>query len=233
MNAAADDPSVLLRARGLAKAYRTETVLTQALADVELVLRQGEFVSIMGASGSGKSTLLAVLSLMEPVDAGEIWLRGQPCHRLDARARAALRLQAIGMVFQYFHLLADLDVYDNIALPMRYLGMAEGAVRERVEELADALAIGHRLHHLPAQLSGGQQQRVAIARGLANRPALLLVDEPTGNLDSASSAQVLDLLSAQHAAGQTLCLVTHDPACAARAQRQLRMRDGRLDARDP
>lgn len=228
----AEHRAPVLRATGLSKAYRAETMLTQALDGVELTLDAGEFVSIMGQSGSGKSTLLSVLSLMEPVDTGEIWLDGQPCQGLDTRARSRLRLHTIGMVFQYFHLLSDLSVYDNIALPMRYAGKEEPVIAERVSSLARRLGMEHRLHHRPVQLSGGQQQRVAIARALANAPRLLLVDEPTGNLDSQNSMQVMALLGDLHAEGHTICLVTHHPACAELAQRRLRMRDGRLSA-DP
>lgn len=216
----------LVVAEDLCKVFQAGTVDTHALCNVNLRIEQGEFVSVTGASGSGKSTLLAILGLMENMTTGRLTLAGTDVASADTATRAALRCGHIGFVFQFFHLLGDLSVADNVALPMRYAGHAPKIIRERVHALLEQLGVGHRANHHPSQLSGGQQQRVAIARALANDPPLLLVDEPTGNLDSESGAQVIELLQAAHAAGKALCLITHDVHLAALAQRQLVMRDG-------
>jgi putative ABC transport system ATP-binding protein len=208
--------------------YRTERVETHALNGVDLEVAAGEFLTIQGRSGSGKSTLLSVLGLLEPLTEGRLILLGQDVSGLGRSARAALRRRHLGFVFQAFHLLPDLSVAENIALPMVYDGRSPQEVKARVEALAAQFDLLARLHHLPTQLSGGQQQRVAIARALANEPSLLLVDEPTGNLDEDNANIVLDMLAELHRAGRTICMVTHDPASAARGTRRLRMRDGRL-----
>jgi putative ABC transport system ATP-binding protein len=225
MNAA---DAALVLAQGLGKSYRGEGVMTHALRDVELRVEAGEFIAITGASGSGKSTMLALLGLMEPHDHGTLRLFGEDVAQLDARGHTDVRCRNIGFVFQFFHLLGDLSVRDNVALPMHYAGVSATQVRTRVNTLLERLGLAHRACHYPAQLSGGQQQRVAIARALANDPPLLLVDEPTGNLDSVAGAEVMALLREVHAAGKTVCLVTHDAALAAQAQRRIVLRDGRI-----
>lgn len=212
----------------VSKIFRTDSVETHALSEVSLRIGRGEYVSVMGRSGSGKSTLLAVLGLMEQPSLGRVIIAGIETTAVDRKALARLRGRHIGFVFQFFHLIGDLSVEDNIALPMVYAGRNECDVRERTHALAEKLEIAHRLRHRPSQLSGGQQQRVAIARALANDPDLLLVDEPTGNLDSQSGSQVMELLAAEHAQGRSVCLVTHDVDCASQASRHLFMRDGRL-----
>jgi len=218
----------LVQLHGVSKFYRTAAVETCALSAIDLQIEHGEYLAITGRSGSGKSTLLSVLGLMEPFDHGEYRFAGRSLAGLDARAAASLRGRQIGFVFQFFHLIGDLSVADNIGLPMAYAGADRAAIKKRVEWLAERLGIGHRLGHLPGQLSGGQQQRAAIARALANDPPLLLVDEPTGNLDSESGAEVMRLLAELHREGRTVCLVSHDLSLLGDASRRLEMRDGKL-----
>lgn len=220
--------SAAVALEGARVVFRTTSIETHALDGVDLSIAPGEFVTIQGRSGSGKSTLLGVLGLLAPLAEGRLALFGEDTAELDARQRARLRRQKIGFVFQAFHLLPELSVEENIALPMIYDGRPAAAIAARVGELAAIFGLESRLGHFPAQLSGGQQQRVAIARALANDAPLLLVDEPTGNLDEENAAIVLDTLSQLHREGRTICLVTHDPASAARGSRRLQMRDGRL-----
>jgi len=228
----AGDADPILEVDGLTKVYRTDAVETWAVHDASLCIRRGEFIAITGRSGSGKSTLLAMLGLMEAPTSGRLHIAGRDVSGLDAGALAALRCRHLGFVFQFFHLIGDLTVAENIGLPMHYAGHPAPVIRERVADLLDRLGLAHRAAHYPAQLSGGQQQRVAIARALANDPELLLVDEPTGNLDSESGERVMDLLVQANAEGRALCLVTHDPEIAARAGRRVAMVDGRLVAAD-
>jgi putative ABC transport system ATP-binding protein len=214
--------------KGVSKVFETEEVQTHALANIDLTIARGEYVAISGPSGCGKSTLLSVLGLLDSPTAGEYWLDGQPVAALNARARAQARNRRIGFIFQSFNLLGDLSVAENVALPLTYRGMS---VAERTRLAARALervGMGHRARHYPSQLSGGQQQRVAVARAVAGDPAILLADEPTGNLDSRNGEAVMTLLSELHAGGATICIVTHDPRYAEHAGRVVHMFDGRI-----
>ncbi|WP_341501406.1 ABC transporter ATP-binding protein [Gallaecimonas sp. GXIMD4217] len=195
---------------------------------VTLSIGRGDYLSVMGPSGSGKSTLLNVLGLLDRPDEGEYRLDGQVTARLGEEARARLRASHIGFVFQSFNLIKRLSAFDNMALPLMLAGVAPAERRQRIQALLAELDLSDRARHLPHQLSGGQQQRVAIGRAMATAPKLLLADEPTGNLDSRSGVQVIELLEGLNARGITLVLVTHDPQVGQRAGRRLRMRDGAI-----
>nr|WP_315400745.1 ABC transporter ATP-binding protein [uncultured Duganella sp.] len=212
------------------KTYRQGGNEIRALDGIDLRVAPGEFVAIMGPSGSGKSTLLNVLGALDRPDAGRYRLADDEISALDDDAASDVRNRRIGFVFQSFHLLPRLTVLENVLLPQRYARHADPDAAGRAVALLERIGLGQRIGHLPGQLSGGQLQRAAIARALLNQPALLLADEPTGNLDSRSAADVLDLLRELHAGGQTLVLVTHDPVIAAGAQRTIHLRDGRIAA---
>jgi putative ABC transport system ATP-binding protein len=231
-SAPADGPA-LLRTRGLVKVYRSAGVAVEAVRGVDIDVGVGEFVAIMGPSGSGKSTLLHVLGGLEQATRGEIWLRGQQVDGLSAAAWAVLRRRHVGFVFQFFNLLSTMTVADNVELPALLAGASPRQARKRREELLAELGISAKADSAPARLSGGEQQRVALARALANEPSLLLADEPTGNLDSASTRDVLRLLRRAHAAGQTILMVTHDAKVAGLADRVISLFDGMVadDAR--
>src|ERR1700730_7795552 len=214
----AESPA-LLRTSKLVKVYRAEGVTVEAVRGVDIELAIGEFVAIMGPSGSGKSTLLHVLGGLEPATRGEIWLRGQRVDRLSASAWAVLRRRHVGFVFQFFNLLSTMTVADNVELPALLAGVTPKQARKRREELLAELGITAKAHTAPSPLSGGEHHRVALARALANEPSLLLADEPTGNLDSANTNDVLRLLRRAHAAGQTILMVTHDAKLAGVAGR--------------
>jgi len=219
----------MLKMQDVSKIYRTDLIETYALRRFSLEVSPGEFVAITGPSGSGKTTFLNVAGLLEEFDSGSYRLEGHDVRSLSDDARSRLRNERIGFIFQSFNLIPDLDVYDNIEVPLRYRRMPAALRRERVEEVLVQLGLTARMRHLPAQLSGGQQQRVAIARALVGRPQLLLADEPTGNLDTIASRQVLDLLERINLEQKTtIIMVTHDPALAARARRKLHVLDGRL-----
>lgn len=218
----------LIRLQGISKVFLTDEVETHALDNVNLEIRQGEFVSVAGPSGCGKSTLLSILGLLEMPTSGQYWLKGTPVHTLGVAERARIRNREIGFIFQAFNLIGDLTVYENVELPLTYRGLSAAERKRLVLEALERVGMTHRLKHYPAQLSGGQQQRVAVARALAGKPSILLADEPTGNLDSANSESVMDLLSELHAAGSTICMVTHDPRFARRAQRTVHLFDGRV-----
>lgn len=218
----------ILEGIGLTKIFRMGKIETTAVSEVDLCLRRGDFVSIMGRSGSGKSTLLSLLGLMETPSAGQLIAFGRDVGELSRADRAMLRNRHLGFVFQFFHLIADLSVEENIALPMLLAGRAREHVRARVDELTERLSIAHRKTHRPIELSGGQQQRVAVARAIANRPDLLLLDEPTGNLDTENAEALIELLEELNNEGLAICLVTHDPSLAQRAARRLLMTDGSL-----
>jgi putative ABC transport system ATP-binding protein len=216
----------VLKARGLAKTYSAEGVDVLALRGVDLDVAAGEFTALMGPSGCGKSTLLHLLGGLDRPTAGSIELGGRRVEALSEAAWAIVRRREIGFVFQFFNLVANLTVAENVELPARLNGASAAEARARRDELLERLDVAARPDTLPSRLSGGQQQRVAIARALVNRPAVLLADEPTGNLDSASAAEVLALLREIQSEGQTLVLVTHDARVAATANRVLSMRDG-------
>jgi putative ABC transport system ATP-binding protein len=217
-----------LKMTDVSKSYRTELVETRALHGISLTIEDGEFVAVSGPSGSGKTTFLNVTGLLDGFDAGRYELDGDDVSKLSDREQARARNEKIGFIFQSFNLIPDLDVYDNVDVPLRYRGFAAAERRRRIEEAVGRVGLGARLRHLPSQLSGGQQQRVAIARALAGGPRLILADEPTGNLDSATANEIMNLLHEVNDAGTTIIMVTHDPGCAAHAARQIHILDGRL-----
>lgn len=222
----------LIQLQGACKSFFTEDVETRALEDIDLHIRDGEYVAFSGPSGCGKSTLLSLLGLLDVWDRGRHLFAGHDVSTLDRRERAHLRNRTIGFVFQAFNLIGDLTIAENVALPLGYRAdVDKRATHERVLEALDKVKMTHRARHYPSQLSGGQQQRVAVARAVVGEPSLILADEPTGNLDSHNAEAVVELLESLHRGGATLCMVTHDPRTAARAQRQVRLLDGRLVAR--
>ena len=216
----------VLRTRVLEKEYGRGEGLVHALCGVELEVASGETVAVMGPSGCGKSTLLHLLGGLERPSAGEVWLAGRRIDQLSERALARMRRQAIGFVFQAFHLMDELTAVENVELPALLAGRSPRAARRRAEGLLEQVGLTDRSDHLPSALSGGQRQRVAIARALSNEPTVVLADEPTGNLDSAATLDVLRLLDSLRASGQTLLIVTHDSRIAATADRLISMRDG-------
>ncbi len=210
------------------KVYRTDTIETVALSSINLKIQQGEFLSIMGPSGSGKSTLLNVLGLLDEPTAGKVSLDGLEVAYLRDHELAQLRNRHIGFIFQSFHLIADLDVLDNVQIPLLYRSMSNRERRELAEAALKRVGLGARMHHFPSQLSGGQQQRVAIARAIVGSPRLLLADEPTGNLDSKMGEEVMQILQEYNReAGVTVVMVTHDQRLAERTERIVRLFDGR------
>jgi len=219
---------VLLRAAGLTKVFRTDGSPVHAVRGVDLTVRLGEFVAVMGPSGSGKSTLLHVLGGLEPATSGEIWLRGQRVERLSQARWALLRRRHIGFVFQFFNLVSNMTVADNVELSALIGGATRREARVRREELLAELGLSAKADSAPSRLSGGEQQRVALARALAHRPSLLLADEPTGNLDSANAADVLRLLRRSHQQGQAILLVTHNARAASMADRVVNLFDGMI-----
>jgi putative ABC transport system ATP-binding protein len=214
----------------VSRVYATGDVEVRALDDVTLEFPQGSYTAIVGQSGSGKSTLLNLLGLLDRPTSGRYLLGGEDVSALRDDRVSEARGRRLGFVFQSFHLIPHLTVLENIEVPMEYAGLPAREMRERARALAERMGLGHRMDHRPTQLSGGQQQRVAIARALANRPIVLLADEPTGNLDSATGIEILALLDELHAQGTTLIVVTHDPKVAARAERVVRMLDGRVES---
>lgn len=221
-------PVPILECAGLTKIFRVGNIETTAVSGADLTIRPGDFVSIMGRSGSGKSTMLAMLGLIESPSDGRLTAFGRELIGMSRADRAMLRNRHIGFVFQFFHLISDMTVAENISLPMLLAGTKRDQIRRRVDELTERLGISHRRAHRPFELSGGQQQRVAVARALANAPDLLLLDEPTGNLDSENSESLMQLLVELNREGLAICLVTHDPLCAQQASRRMVMNDGVL-----
>ena len=216
----------MVRARGLRKEYGSQASLVRAVDGIDLDVAPGETLAVMGPSGCGKSTLLHVLGGLDRASAGELWLAGRRIDRMSERGMAALRRDTVGFVFQAFHLMDELTAAENVELPVLLAGRSPRAARRRAVELLERVGLADRARHLPSQLSGGQRQRVAIARALANRPLVVLADEPTGNLDSDATLDVLRLFESLHEAGQTLVIVTHDSRIAATADRLISMRDG-------
>ncbi len=222
-------PQPLIRLRGVSRVFLTEDLEIHALSSLDLEIHRGEFLSIAGPSGCGKSTLLAILGLLDAPTDGEFWLNGSAAINLSIRQRARLRNQEIGFIFQNFNLIGDMNVAENVELPLTYRSMSKRKRRELVGSALDRVGMTHRMSHYPAQLSGGQQQRVAVARAIAGNPAILLADEPTGNLDSASGKAVMELLQQLHREGSTICMVTHDPRYMEFATRTIHMLDGRIE----
>ena len=218
----------MIKTEGLKKVYRTDEVETLALNGVSLDIGAGEFVSVMGPSGCGKSTLLNVLGMLDTPTAGRYEFDGQEVGNRSERQRAKLRKGNIGFVFQSFNLIDELTVYENVELPLLYLDTPSAERNERVEAALDRVQIAHRRDHFPQQLSGGQQQRVAVARAVVADPALILADEPTGNLDSTNGAQIMELLSDLNEAGTTIVMVTHSPADAEYSARTIHLFDGKV-----
>lgn len=217
----------LIRTEGLTRTYQMGTHQVRALRGIDMEVKHGEFVALMGASGSGKSTLMHLLGCLDSPTAGQYWLEGKEVSTLSGEERAKVRRCRIGFIFQTFNLLARLTAVENVELPMLYRRGIEQA-RQRAEEMLIEVGLGHRLDHRPAEMSGGECQRVAIARAVVSQPAIVLADEPTGNLDSVTGQGIMDLLHRLHLAGQTVLMVTHSAETAAHAGRVLHMADGRI-----
>jgi len=214
---------------GVTKVFVTDDVETHALAGIHLDIKKGEYLSIAGPSGCGKSTLLAILGLLDSPSDGTYVLNGKPVQGLKLSERARIRNREIGFIFQAFNLIGDLTVYENVELPLTYRGMPGAERKKRVHEALERVGMSHRVKHYPSQLSGGQQQRVAVARALGGDPAILLADEPTGNLDTANSQTVLSLLrDLNDRLGQTILMITHNPEAAEYGHKTVHMRDGRI-----
>src|SRR6266704_7215793 len=221
-------PPPVIKLQDLTKVFSTEEVETHALSNVSVQIERGEYVSIAGPSGCGKSTLLSILGLLDSPTQGSYELNSKPVQDLSMSERARVRNREIGFIFQAFNLIGDLTVYENVELPLTYRGMPSAERKKRVQESLDKVGMAHRMKHYPSQLSGGQQQRVAVARALCGQPAILLADEPTGNLDSTNGEAVMELLREMHRGGATICMVTHDPRYARYADRTIHLFDGRI-----
>jgi len=225
-------PDTLIHLNGVNRVFQTDEIETHALAGVHLEIKRGEYVAISGPSGCGKSTLLAILGLLDTPSDGAYELNGQAVAKLKPGDRARIRNREIGFIFQAFNLIGDLNVYENVELPLTYRRMPSSERKKHVHEALERVGMLHRVKHYPSQLSGGQQQRVAVARALGGSPSILLADEPTGNLDSANGDAVMDLLNQLHRSGATICMVTHDPRYARHADRTIKLFDGRVVAED-
>ena len=218
----------MLSMQSISKIYRTDVVQTHALRDFSLEVKEGEFVAVMGPSGSGKTTFLNIAGLLESFDHGTYMLDGEDVSHLSDDGRSRIRNERIGFIFQSFNLIPDLNVFDNVDVPLRYRGFNAAERSKRIQGALETVGLASRMKHLPSQLSGGQQQRVAIARALAGEPRILLADEPTGNLDSLMARQVLDLIEGINDSGTTIVMVTHDPELARRAHRSVHVLDGQV-----
>lgn len=218
----------MLSMNNVSKIYRTELIETHALKDVNLEVNEGDFIAITGPSGSGKTTFLNLAGLLETFDSGDYYLDGENVHKLNDKHLSRLRNEKIGFIFQGFNLISELNIFDNIEVPLIFRGLSSAERKKRVEEALERVGLASRGKHYPAQLSGGQQQRVAIARALAGQPRFLLADEPTGNLDTLMARQVMDLLQEINQQGTTLLMVTHDNELAQRAHRNIQILDGHL-----
>ncbi|MBI3230871.1 MAG: ABC transporter ATP-binding protein [Burkholderiales bacterium] len=218
----------MLRMKNLSKVYRTHLIETHALRGFDIDVKEGEFVTVTGPSGSGKTTFLNIAGLLEVFSGGEYFLDGVNVGGLDDNARSRLRNEKLGFIFQGFNLIPDLNLFDNVDVPLRYRGYAASERKQRIEDALNQVGLASRMKHYPAELSGGQQQRVAIARALAGSPKVLLADEPTGNLDTQMARSVMQLLEEINARGTTILMVTHDPELAQRAQRNVHIIDGQV-----
>lgn len=219
----------MLTMQGITKTYITDSVQTHALRDFELTVNEGDFVAVTGPSGSGKTTFLNIAGLLETFNGGSYKLDGKDVSHLNDSQRSKERNEKIGFIFQNFNLIPDLDLFDNVDVPLRYRGFNSAERKRRIEESLDMVGLAKRMKHLPSQLSGGQQQRVAIARALAGTPRFLLADEPTGNLDTKMAQSVMSLLHDINNSGTTIVMVTHDPSLAEQAKRNIFVRDGRVN----
>lgn len=224
-----DGDTSILKMEKLCKNYHLGSVELRVLREIDLAIKSGEYVAIMGPSGSGKSTLLNMIGCLDRPTSGDYQLGGQSVSDLNDDQLSMIRGTRIGFIFQSFNLINQLNIIENIQVPMYYQGFTEHESAERARELAEMVGLGHRVDHRPSELSGGQQQRVAIARSLANDPLIILADEPTGNLDSTSGAEILDILHRLHEQGKTLIAVTHDEGIAVGAERVIRLFDGHID----
>lgn len=218
----------MLKMENISKVYRTDMVETHALREFNLEVNEGDFVAVTGPSGSGKTTFLNIAGLLETYTGGRYFLDGKDVSGISDAARSRVRNEKIGFIFQGFNLIPDLNLFDNVDVPLRYRGFSSKERKERIEHSLDTVGLANRMKHLPAQLSGGQQQRVAIARALAGSPRFLLADEPTGNLDSKMANGVMELLQDINDKGTTIVMVTHDPSLAAQAKRNIYVRDGKV-----
>jgi len=216
----------IIQLDSVTKVFLTDEIETHALAGIHLEIDEGEYIAISGPSGCGKSTLLSILGLLDSPTEGSYIINGTPVAELPVTERARIRNREVGFIFQSFNLIGDLTVYENVELPLKYRGLKASERKTRVKDALEKVGMNHRSRHLPSQLSGGQQQRVAVARAIAGHPAILLADEPTGNLDSANGEAVMELLQELHYQGATICMVTHDPRYARHADRTIKLFDG-------
>lgn len=216
----------MLKMEKVSKTYRTDTVETHALREFSLTVNEGEFVSVTGPSGSGKTTFLNIAGMLEKLTSGTYELDGRDISKLSDKERSRVRNEKIGFIFQSFNLLPQITSYENVEMPLLFGGVSKQKRRKRVEELMERVGLADRMDHRPTELSGGQMQRVAIARALAMEPDIILADEPTGNLDTSSGGDIMDLFGELWQQGHTVIIITHDPALAQRAQRQVEIRDG-------
>ncbi len=222
----------MLEMKDVKKVFRTELVETNALRDFSLTVNERDFVAVTGPSGSGKTTFLNIAGLLETFEGGAYLLDGQDVSHLNDKQRSQLRNEKIGFIFQSFNLIPDLNLFDNVDVPLRYRGFNSAERKRRIEQSLETVGLASRMKHLPAQLSGGQQQRVAIARALAGEPRFLLADEPTGNLDTMMAGNVMEFLQEINENGTTIVMVTHDPQLASQAKRNIYVRDGRVSEAD-
>jgi putative ABC transport system ATP-binding protein len=224
----ASNGNSLIKLDGVRKVFYTDEVETHALSDIHLQIKEGEYVAIAGPSGCGKTTLLSIIGLLDTPTDGQYALAGEPVANLTPSQRAYVRNRQIGFIFQAFNLIGDLTVYENVELALTYRKMPAAERKQRVHEALERVGMAHRVRHYPSQLSGGQQQRVAVARAIGGKPAILLADEPTGNLDSKNGEAVMQLLQELHRDGATICMVTHDPRYAEHADRTVHLFDGQV-----
>jgi putative ABC transport system ATP-binding protein len=224
----ASNGNALIQLDGVRKVFFTDEVETHALSDIHLRIGEGEYLAIAGPSGCGKTTLLSIIGLLDTPTEGQYTLAGEPVADLSASQRAYVRNRQIGFIFQAFNLIGDLTVYENVELPLTYRKLPAAERKQRVHDALERVGMAHRVRHYPSQLSGGQQQRVAVARAIGGKPAILLADEPTGNLDSKNGESVMNLLDELHKDGATICMVTHDPRYAEHADRTVHLFDGQV-----